>query len=141
MLCCIGVKSVVVLSREEILHMDIIGQFNLGFILARCRNHNLWMLDQHACDEKYNFEKLCKETIILSQKLITPLQLELSPSEESCVLEHMELFERNGFTFEYHPENEPRQRLALTSLPHSGSGGDGTKAVQFGKEGKIGISM
>ena len=135
------VESVVNLSKEEILHMDIIGQFNLGFILARCRNHNLWMLDQHACDEKYNFEKLCKETVILSQKLLTPLQLELSPSEEHCILEHKELFERNGFTFEYSPEKEPRQRLALTSLPHSGSGGDGTKAVQFGKEGKIGKSM
>ena len=82
-------KSVVNLCHQDFLHMSIIGQFNLGFILARCRNHNLWMLDQHACDEKYNFERLCKETIIHEQKLITPLQLELSPSEEHCVLENM----------------------------------------------------
>lgn len=127
-------KSVVNLCKEDFLHMSIIGQFNLGFILARCRNHNLWMLDQHACDEKYNFEKLCKETVIHEQKLITPMQLELSSSEEHCILEHMDVFERNGFRFEYNPEKEPRQRLSLTALPHSGSGGDGTKAVQFGKE-------
>ena len=46
------------------------------------------------------------------------------------------MFEKNGFRFDYNPEKEPRRRLSLTALPHSGSGGDGTKAVQFGKEGK-----
>lgn len=113
---------------------EIVGQFNLGFILATCRNNNLWILDQHACDEKYNFERLCKETVIHEQKLIAPLPLELSPSEEHCVLEHMDVFERNGFRFAYDPEKDPRHRLSLTALPHSGSGGDGKKAVQFGKE-------
>jgi DNA mismatch repair ATPase MutL len=126
--------STVNLCKEDIRHMSIIGQFNLGFILARCRNQNLWILDQHACDEKYNFERLCKETVIHEQKLIAPLPLELSPSEEHCVLEHEDVFERNGFRFSYDPEKEPRHRLSLTALPYSGSGGDGKKAVQFGKE-------
>ncbi|KAL7506782.1 hypothetical protein ACHAXN_004013 [Cyclotella atomus] len=124
------------LRQNDFLHMSIIGQFNLGFILARCRNNNLWMLDQHACDEKYNFELLCRETVIYEQKLLSPLQLELSPSEEHCVLENMDAFERNGFRFDYNPENEPRKRIFLTAIPYSGSGGDGTKAVQFGKEGE-----
>ena len=127
-------ESTVSLCKEDFLHMSIIGQFNLGFILARCRNQNLWILDQHACDEKYNFERLCKETMIHEQKLIAPLPLELSPSEEHCVLEHKDIFERNGFRFSYDPEKEPRHRLSLTALPYSGSGGDGKKAVQFGKE-------
>eukprot|EP00804_Cyclotella_cryptica_P022970 CCRYP_014984-RB/>CCRYP_014984-RB protein AED:0.07 eAED:0.07 QI:374/1/1/1/0.75/0.8/5/452/1103 len=122
------------LSREDFAHMSIIGQFNLGFILVRCRNHNLWILDQHACDEKYNFERLCKETILHQQNLMTPLPLELSPSEEHCILEHMDVFKTNGFRFDYNPAKDPRHRLSLTALPHSGSGGDGTKAVQFGKE-------
>jgi DNA mismatch repair protein PMS2 len=128
------VDSTVNLKREDFVHMSIIGQFNLGFVLARCRNQNLWILDQHACDEKYNFERLCKETVIHEQKLIAPLPLELSPSEEHCVLEHEDIFEQNGFRFSYDPEKEPRHRLSLTALPHSGSGGDGKKAVQFGKE-------
>jgi DNA mismatch repair protein PMS2 len=127
-------RETVDLCKEDFLHMSIIGQFNLGFILARCRNHNLWILDQHACDEKYNFERLCKETVIHEQTLIAPLPLDLSPSEEHCVLEHMDDFERNGFRFSYDPEKDPRHRLSLTALPHSGSGGDGKKAVQFGKE-------
>ncbi len=129
-----GKGATVNLCKEDFLHMSIIGQFNLGFILARCRNHNLWILDQHACDEKYNFERLCKETVIHEQTLIAPLPLDLSPSEEHCVLEHMDDFERNGFRFSYNPEKEPRHRLSLTALPHSGSGGDGRKAVQFERE-------
>ncbi len=34
--------------------MQILGQFNLGFIIARL-NDDLYILDQHACDEKYRF--------------------------------------------------------------------------------------
>ena len=36
-------------------------------------------------------------TVIHEQRLIAPLSLELSPSEEDCVLENMEMFEANGF--------------------------------------------
>ena len=122
------------LSHADFESMDVIGQFNLGFILARCRNNHLWILDQHACDEKFNFERLCATTTVHEQKLIAPLPLELSPSEESCVLDNMDIFEKNGFRFRYDSEKPPRHRLSLTALPHSGSGGDGHKAVQFGKE-------
>ena len=127
-------NNVVKLSKEEFLTMTIVGQFNHGFILALCQNGNLWILDQHACDEKYNFERLVRETKIHEQTLIQPLPLELSPSEENCILENMDIFEQNGFRFSYDETKEPRNRLSLTALPHSGSGGDGKKAVQFGKE-------
>ena len=34
-----------------------VGQFNLGFIVARLGGH-LFIIDQHASDEKRNFERL-----------------------------------------------------------------------------------
>ncbi|KAL7471203.1 hypothetical protein ACHAXS_011467 [Conticribra weissflogii] len=46
----------------------------------------------------------------------------------------MDIFERNGFRFVYDPDKEIRHRLSLTALPHSGSGRDGKKPVQFGRE-------
>lgn len=122
------------LHHNDFESMAVIGQFNLGFILCRCRNNSLWILDQHACDEKFNFERLCANTTIHEQRLIAPLPLELSPSEESCVLDHMDVFEKNGFRFQYDETKPPRHRLSLTALPHSGSGGDGHRAVQFGAE-------
>ncbi len=127
-------KEKISLSKDEFLTMNILGQFNLGFILALGDDGQLWILDQHGCDEKYNFEKLCKETKIHEQKLISPLPLELSPSEENCVLENLDIFEKNGFRFSHDSTKPPRHRLSLTAVPHSGSGGDGRKAVQFGPQ-------
>mmetsp|Transcript_15990 Transcript_15990/g.40095 ORF Transcript_15990/g.40095 Transcript_15990/m.40095 type:complete len:1090 (-) Transcript_15990:65-3334(-) len=111
--------------------MQVIGQFNLGFILARCSRNHLWILDQHACDEKYNYEQLIKNTVMHQQPLIRPLPLELTPSEEACVLDHMEIFEANGFRFSFDDKAPIRHRLSLTALPHSGAH-EGRKAVQFG---------
>ena len=111
--------------------MQVIGQFNLGFILARCSRNHLWILDQHACDEKYNYEQLCKKTVIHEQPLLRPLPLELTPSDEACVLDHMDVFEANGFRFVFDPTAPIRHRLSLRALPHSGAH-EGRKAVQFG---------
>ena len=111
--------------------MQVIGQFNLGFILARCSRNHLWILDQHACDEQYNYEQLHKNTKIHQQPLICPLPLELAPSEEACVLDHMDIFEANGFRFSFDDKAPIRKRLSLTALPHSGAH-EGRKAVQFG---------
>jgi DNA mismatch repair protein PMS2 len=49
--------------------MQVIGQFNLGFIIARLGS-DLFILDQHACDEKYTFETLQRTTKIHEQPLI-----------------------------------------------------------------------
>lgn len=41
-----------VLDKADFSKMRVIGQFNLGFMIAEYRN-DLYILDQHACDEKY----------------------------------------------------------------------------------------
>ena len=43
-----------VLKKQDFARMRIIGQFNLGFIIAEF-NGDLYMLDQHACDEKFRY--------------------------------------------------------------------------------------
>lgn len=127
------------LSKEDLgKNMTIIGQFNMGFILAHTPDYHLWILDQHACDEKYNFERLCVETKIHEQRLMAPLPIELSPTEETCVMDNMDVFEKNGFRFQVDETKPPRHRLALTALPHSGAA-DGRKAVQFGKEDVVAL--
>lgn len=62
----------IILKRDFDL-MEIIGQFNLGFIIVKLDNSNcndLFIIDQHASDEKYNFETLQHHTKIQSQRLI-----------------------------------------------------------------------
>ena len=69
-----------VLHKEDFRTMSVVGQFNLGFIVARRRQRtaereaggamdDLFIVDQHAADEKYNFETLQQTTRIESQRL------------------------------------------------------------------------
>ena len=57
------------LAKKDFGHMEVIGQFNMGFILARDHaKQNLWILDQHGCDEIRNFERLMRDTKIHEQR-------------------------------------------------------------------------
>lgn len=121
------------LSKDQFRsEMQVIGQFNMGFILARCKRNHLWILDQHACEERTNFENLLRDTVIHEQTLLKPMPLDLSPAEEACILDNVDIFEANGFKFKFDSSAPIRQRLSLTGLPHSGAR-DGRKAVQFDK--------
>lgn len=63
-----------IISKTDFNKMQVIGQFNLGFIVTRRQKFengldDLFIIDQHAADEKYNFETLQQTTVIESQKL------------------------------------------------------------------------
>lgn len=68
--------------------MDVVGQYNRGFIIARKRTSgadDLFIIDQHAADEKVNFETLQQTTNIQSQKLIQCVALPPSPRLQSLL--------------------------------------------------------
>lgn len=56
-------------SKDMFKEMEIIGQFNLGFIITKIKS-DLFIIDQHATDEKYNFEMLQQNTVLKGQRLI-----------------------------------------------------------------------
>ena len=65
-------------SKEDFARMRIVGQFNLGFIIAvRERRgegegedvEDVFIIDQHASDEKHNFERLQAEIVMQVQTL------------------------------------------------------------------------
>uniref|UniRef100_A0A8C2TRZ5 Mismatch repair endonuclease PMS2 n=1 Tax=Coturnix japonica TaxID=93934 RepID=A0A8C2TRZ5_COTJA len=106
------------ISKEMFAKMEIIGQFNLGFIIAKL-NSDLFIIDQHATDEKYNFEMLQQHTVLQGQKLIVPQNLNLTAVNETVLMENLEIFRKNGFDFVI-DENAPvTQRVKLISLPTS----------------------
>lgn len=111
-------KMSYIVFKEDFLKMNIIGQFNLGFILV-CKDNNLFIVDQHASDEKYNYEKLMRETQFQSQRLVAPKTLDLNVIDEMTVVDHMELFTKNGFILKYNPDEAPGKRIQLISLPVS----------------------
>ena len=106
------------LQKSDFKDFKVFGQFNLGFIIAGL-DTDLFIIDQHATDEKYNFETLQKTTVIESQKMVLPQKLELTSVNESILMENLEMFEKNGFKFDINTEAPPTQRIKLVSLPMS----------------------
>ena len=146
-----------VIEKEDFASMDVVGQFNLGFIIARRRKDaspsssvsisqelqvmdDLFIVDQHASDEKYNFETLQLTTRIQSQKLFRfdillavikvtltaksrPQPLELTAADELLATENIEVLRQNGFEIEVDDGAYSGQgsRLKLVAQPISKS--------------------
>ena len=117
-------------SKSDFALMRIIGQFNLGFILAmRPSSDNkipstsldLFIIDQHASDEKYNFERLTASTILTPQRLVHPHPLILTAIEEEIILSHSADLTANGFivSIDTSGTTPVGQRCKLLSLPMS----------------------
>ncbi|XP_073399173.1 mismatch repair endonuclease PMS2 [Dendrobates tinctorius] len=106
------------ISKEMFSKMDIIGQFNLGFIITKL-DSDLFIVDQHATDEKYNFEMLQQNTVLQGQRLIMPQKLNLTVVNETVLIDNLEIFKKNGFDFIYDEEAPVLERVKLISLPTS----------------------
>ncbi|KAJ5835525.1 Ribosomal protein S5 domain 2-type fold subgroup [Penicillium robsamsonii] len=123
-------KLSLTVSKNDFAQMRIIGQFNLGFIIAvrPGEDHDeLFIIDQHASDEKFNFERLQAETVVQNQRLVCPQRLDLTAIEEEVVLENRAALEKNGFlvTVDESGDEPIGRRCQLVSLPLS-------KEVVFG---------
>lgn len=57
------------ISKDMFAQMCVVGQFNYGFIITKLSSH-LFIVDQHATDEKYNFEQLQATTVLEHQVLV-----------------------------------------------------------------------
>lgn len=114
-------------SKEDFSQMRIVGQFNLGFILAvrsgkpPTTTDELFIIDQHASDEKYNFERLQSSTVVQYQRLVQPRILDLTAIEEEIILENNDSLLKNGFVVSIDESGDypVGQRCKLLSLPMS----------------------
>jgi DNA mismatch repair protein PMS2 len=80
--------------------MKIIGQFNKGFIITKLDNE-LFIIDQHAADEKRTYEELYNNIKIEKQPLICPQKVEmLSISEKYNLFENKNLFFKLGYNIQ-----------------------------------------
>jgi DNA mismatch repair protein PMS2 len=125
-------------NKDDFARMRIHGQFNLGFILAsrstsasrRAESDpasgqrfkdELFIIDQHASDEKINFERLQSTTTVQNQRLVHPKRLDLTAVEEEIVIENQIILEKNGFVVDVDDSGDKPigQRCSLLSLPLS----------------------
>ena len=108
-------KLKVIKLTNKIFKNEANGQFNLGFIIVDFDdNNNLFIIDQHASDEKYNFEKLMASFKINYQLLIKPIKLELSVIDQMLVIDNQEIFHNNGFKLKINSTPVDNEILLLT---------------------------
>ncbi len=133
-------KLALTIVKSDFAKMRVVGQFNLGFILAVREaareaarasddaasstahdDDELFIIDQHASDEKYNFERLQASTVVQSQRLVQPKRLELTAVEEEIVRENRPALAANGFLVDLVEDgSEPvGSRCRLRTLPLS----------------------
>ena len=121
-----------IIGKGDFAKMKIIGQFNLGFIIAvrpgseqgldnKGNRDELFIIDQHASDEKCNFERLQAKTIVQSQRLVQPKVLRLTALEEEILSENVAAVEANGFKVRVDLTGETAvgSRCQLMALPLS----------------------
>ncbi|KAL6931950.1 hypothetical protein ACO0OL_003424 [Hanseniaspora opuntiae] len=107
-------------SKQDFLKMKVIGQFNLGFILCTRKlesGYDMFIIDQHASDEKYNFEQLFKNTVINVQPLIKPVPIELNPLDKILIKDNVDVFAKNGFNLKFAKNDS--EDIYLETLPLS----------------------
>lgn len=120
------------ISKSDFAKMKIVGQFNLGFIIAvreasppdasptaPAQDDEVFIIDQHASDEKFNFERLQTTTVVQSQRLVQPKTLELTAMEEEVIMASLPALETNGFNVHIDPAADVGSRIQLLSLPLS----------------------
>ena len=103
------------INKRDFLEMSLVGQFNSGFIIVTHQNR-LFIVDQHALDEIYNYERLMKSLVLRAQPLVIPRTLELSPIDEIRMLECSEQLRRNGFQIEEDEVAPPGRKVRLVAV-------------------------
>ena len=109
------------ISKDMFKGMEVLGQFNLGFIIAKLEN-DLFIIDQHASDEKFNFEDQQRNTTFKSQRLIVPQKLELTAANEAILMDNVGIYQKNGFDFEFDHNAEAMKRSNWFHFPLARTG-------------------
>src|SRR5574344_4596 len=104
-------------SGKEILY-QYVGQVFDTYIIIQI-NEKMYIIDQHAAHERLLFEQF-KESYYSknsnSQMLLIPTLVELTPKENSIVMENIEMFENAGFIIESFGNNT----IKISGVPNVG---------------------
>jgi DNA mismatch repair protein PMS2 len=103
-------------DKKNFAALKILGHFNKGFIVTFDREQReIFIIDQHASDEKTNYEKLLRQNTY-SQKLMKSICLQFSPFAVEIIEQNRPIFVQNGFHYTVE-EIEGQRCIVLNSLP------------------------
>lgn len=103
------------LTQKAVEQYELIGQVFDTYWIATYQNKMI-LIDQHAAHEKVKYEALIKqfqEGCVISQNLMPPMIVTLTPLEESMLKQYEEYFAKAGFEIEEFGGNS----YAIRSVP------------------------
>jgi DNA mismatch repair protein PMS2 len=107
--------------RKNFEELTVIGQFNKGFIICKWKDFDsrYFVIDQHAADEKANYEKLKRDLRVSTQALISPMVVDLSLTDFMVVEQNRGIFEDNGFKIKLESAEENNHfRVLIVGVPN-----------------------
>ncbi|CDW74833.1 mismatch repair endonuclease pms2-like [Stylonychia lemnae] len=105
--------------KKEFTKFRTIGQFNLGFLVCTLNGNDLFILDQHACDERLHLEKFTSALKIDSQPLMKPIIADIDAELFSLVEKYEKIFTAFGFKYEKLSWTSKTVQIRVISLPYS----------------------
>ncbi len=98
--------------------LRVVGQLSQSYIVAE-GSDGMYLVDQHAAHERILLERMVsalQARTPLSQLLLTPIKLELSPAELGTIEDHLQQLEHIGFTLEVLEDNALQVRAVPNVL-------------------------
>ncbi len=92
-------EEIVEIKKETVCDYKICGQIFGTYVIIE-KDDSMYLLDQHAAHERLIYDKLRKELSqkgLITQKLIVPYVVRLTPTETAAIFENKEFFESMGF--------------------------------------------
>lgn len=90
-------------SNRRLPRLRVIGQLSQSYIVTEGED-GLFLIDQHAAHERILLERMVaalKARTTMSQHLLTPIRLDLAPTELEAIEDHQQQLEQIGFALEF----------------------------------------
>ena len=99
---------------ERLPELTVLGQFDETYVVCETAD-GLLLIDQHAADERVNYERLRERFAddVTTQSLAEPVELELTAREAALLDDYDDALARLGFRVQKRAE----RRLAVTTVP------------------------
>jgi DNA mismatch repair protein MutL len=89
-------------QSRRLPRLRVVGQVAQSYIVTEGEDGSMYLIDQHAAHERILLERMVaamKSRQSMSQLLLTPINLEIAPSELEAIEEHQSQLEQIGFAF------------------------------------------
>ena len=103
-------------ASRRLPSLRVIGQLSQSYIVTE-GPEGMYLVDQHAAHERILLERMVaalQARAPVSQILLTPIQLELAPSELEAIEDRRQQLEHIGFALELHDNST----IAITAVPN-----------------------